>query len=544
MALLLVSFFAWVLTILAPCVLPLLPVILGASVEDSKDKWRPYIIIAALSVSIIIFSLLLKATTLFIWVDPIVWKLFSWVILILFWVITIFPNIWKNLSTKLGFMSKSNHSLGESSQKKWITWSILVGMSLWPVFSSCSPTYAVILAVILPVSFLTWLINLFAYVLWLWFVLLLIALLWQQFIKKMKWASSPNGIFKKILWIIILLVWIAIISWFDKKIETKILDSWYFDITQIEQQILDKVQIEEEISEQQLFRFWLETDTSKISIDFNWILSGWPGKDGIPSINNPKFVDIDEAKKEMDFLTDNSRWISVEVGWEAKFYPYEILVWHEIVNDTIWNKKVSVTFCPLCWSAVVYNREINWEEIEFWVSWLLFDSNLLMYDNKTESLWSQSLWESVVWSYLWTKLEYEKSNLMTLEEFKNNFPKWSVLSDDTWFSRSYWYVPYWDYDESDDLYFPVANVDFRFNKKELFYIVNDGDESIAFLLKDLREEWTWEIKIWSDIYKATYNKWIIDVKKGPEILNWYYEMWFSWVNHNVENKNVWSINEN
>ena len=196
MALLLVSFFAWVLTILAPCVLPLLPVILGAFVEDSKDKWRPYIIIAALSVSIIIFSLLLKATTLFIWVDPIVWKLFSWVILILFWVITIFPNIWKNLSTKLGFMSKSNHSLGESSQKKWITWSILVGMSLWPVFSSCSPTYAVILAVILPVSFLTWLINLFAYVLWLWFVLLLIALLWQQFIKKMKWASSPNGIFK------------------------------------------------------------------------------------------------------------------------------------------------------------------------------------------------------------------------------------------------------------------------------------------------------------------------------------------------------------
>jgi hypothetical protein len=170
----------------------------------------------------------------------------------------------------------------------------------------------------------------------------------------------------------------------------------------------------------------------------------------------------------------------------------------------------------------------------------LYDSNLLMYDNETESLWSQSLWKSVVGDYLWTQLDYIKSNLMTFEEFKNKYADWEVLSDNTWFNRNYWEVPYWNYNNNDFLYFPVWNEDLRFPKKEIFYIVNYKDESIAFLLKDLREKWNWEITIWNNVFKATFNKWIIDVVLDDEILKWYYEMWFSWVNHNIWNKNVWS----
>ncbi len=244
MTLLIISFLAWVLTILAPCVLPLLPVILWAWATDAKDKMRPYIIIISLWVSIIIFSLLLKASIIFIWVDPIIWKLFSWIILILFWVITIFPNLWKNISTKLWFSDKSNKNLWKSAEKKGIFWSIMIWLSLWPVFSSCSPIYAVLLAIILPISFLTGLLNLFAYVLWLGLILLLIALLWQKFISKMKWASLPDWNFKKILWILFLVIWFAIISGYDKVVEAKILDSGYFDVTVIEQRILDKVDID------------------------------------------------------------------------------------------------------------------------------------------------------------------------------------------------------------------------------------------------------------------------------------------------------------
>ena len=117
----------------------------------------------------------------------------------------------------------------------------MIWISLWPVFSSCSPTYAVILAVILPVSFLVWLINLFAYALWLWIILLLIALLWQKFILKLKWASSPNGIFKKVLGILFLIIWLSIIMWWDKDIESYIISKWFINTYEFEQNILDKV---------------------------------------------------------------------------------------------------------------------------------------------------------------------------------------------------------------------------------------------------------------------------------------------------------------
>ena len=243
MWLLIVSFLSGVLTILAPCVLPLLPVILGASVEDSRDKYKPYIIIAALSISIIFFSLILKASTVLIWVDPIVWKSFSWGILIGFWIITLFPNLWNNFSTKVWFAWKSNEALWKNAQKKWLFWTIMLWISLGPVFASCSPTYAVILAVILPASFAVGMINLISYVLWLAVVLLLIAKLGQRFVSKAKWASNPNGLFKKILWVLFIAVWITIISWYDKVIETAVIESGYFDVTQIEWQILDKVDV-------------------------------------------------------------------------------------------------------------------------------------------------------------------------------------------------------------------------------------------------------------------------------------------------------------
>lgn len=246
MTLLIVSFFAWILTVLAPCVLPILPIILGAWI-DNNHKSRPYIIILSLSISIIIFSLLLKATTIFIWVDIKYLTILSWWIIFIFWIFTLFPDLWKNFSTRIWFTWKSNEKLWKHWQKKWIIWSILIWFSLWPVFSSCSPTYAVILAVILPVSFLTWLLNLFAYSLWLAFVLLLIVFLEQKIVKKLKFVSDPKWWFKKVLGVLFILVWLAIIFWIDKKIETSILKSWYFWALDFEQSILDKVEIEKSI---------------------------------------------------------------------------------------------------------------------------------------------------------------------------------------------------------------------------------------------------------------------------------------------------------
>ncbi len=244
MTLLIIAFLSGVLTVLAPCVLPILPIILGASVEDDKNKYTPYIIIASLSVSILIFSLLLKASTVLIGVSPTFWKSFSGWLIIGLGIITLFPNLWKNLSTKLGFSDNSNKLLNKSSSKNGTLKYVLMGFALGPVFSSCSPTYALILAIILPAGFLIGITSLIAYILWLAAILLAIAIFGQKLVKNLKWASDPNGIFKKILWVIFIFVGIAIISGYDKKIEAAILDAGFLNTTNFEQSIIDNLELD------------------------------------------------------------------------------------------------------------------------------------------------------------------------------------------------------------------------------------------------------------------------------------------------------------
>lgn len=285
----------------------------------------------------------------------------------------------------------------------------------------------------------------------------------------------------------------------------------------------------------------LSTNTAKISIPKEEILSGWPAKDGIPAINNPKFITQEKALEISPYLWEDDLWLVLHRWDEARFYGYDVLVWHEIVNDEIAWEKVSVTFCPLCGSAIVYNRNVNGREINFWVSGKLYNSNLLMYDTHDETLWSQSLWEAVVWDQLWTKLSVVKLQLMNYREFQENFPNGTVLSNDTWYNRHYGEIPYGNYDDSHDLYFPVSGSwDIRYHPKKLFYIVSHDGQSFAFAWDELREEWTWEIQLWEDIYKATFSWGVVNVTLNSEIIPGYFEMWFSWINHNPESKNIWN----
>lgn len=291
--------------------------------------------------------------------------------------------------------------------------------------------------------------------------------------------------------------------------------------------------------DQKFMNSGLLTDTSKTSIDLNLVLGWWPSKDGIPAINNPKFYSISEAEEKLDFLNIESTGIAVEINGEAKFYPYNILVWHEIVNDSVWWKDISVTFCPLCGSAIVYDRNIDWETLRFGVSGKLYQSNLLMYDDSTESLWSQSIWKAVVWEKTWKELEYIQSNLLTFGDFKKNYTAWLILTDDTGAIRDYTQIPYWDYTENNDLYFPVENSDESFSPKEMFYIVNNKKDSLAFLLSDLRTQKQAVLTVWNDLYTASFKDGIIEVELAWELLPGYYEMWFSWATHNTWNKNIW-----
>jgi cytochrome c-type biogenesis protein len=176
MTLFIISFVAGVLTVLAPCILPLLPVVIGSSV-GARSKATPYIVIGSLAFSILIFTYILKVSTAFISIPPFVWSYISGGILFGFGLILVFPKIWESLPFVNKASTDANILMGAGHQKKSIWGDVMVGAALGPVFSSCSPTYFVILATVLPASFFLGSLYLLAYLAGLVMILVFIALL-------------------------------------------------------------------------------------------------------------------------------------------------------------------------------------------------------------------------------------------------------------------------------------------------------------------------------------------------------------------------------
>lgn len=241
MVLLIVSFVAWVLTVLAPCVLPLLPIILGSWVTSVQhNRWAPYIIIGSLSVSILLFTLLLKATTLFIEIPTAFRWYFSWTIIIIIWIFFLFPAVRQGIMHRIGVQEKSHALMARASSKTWAWKHIWVWFALWPVFSSCSPTYFFVLGTVLPASFALGMINLVAYIMWLAIILLLIAWLGQTFTQKLKWLANPQWWGPIIIGIIFIIVGVTILTGYDKIIEAHLLSrTFYEQLINFEYSLLD-----------------------------------------------------------------------------------------------------------------------------------------------------------------------------------------------------------------------------------------------------------------------------------------------------------------
>jgi len=241
MLLLFISFIAGVLTVLAPCILPILPVIVGRSITDpSPNRKRLFTVVVSLGISVIFFTLVLKATSLLINIPQDFWKWISGGIIFLFGVVMIFPNLWERLSFTNKLNVNSNKVLATGYMRNSVWGDIVIGASLGPIFSACSPTYFVILATVLPVSFFLGLIYLIVYVFGLSLSLIIIALLGERIMAKVGKISDPRGWFKKIFGIIFILVALAIISGYDKKLQISLLDAGFLDVTKIEQTLLDK----------------------------------------------------------------------------------------------------------------------------------------------------------------------------------------------------------------------------------------------------------------------------------------------------------------
>lgn len=186
-----------------------------------------------------------------------------------------------------------------------------------------------------------------------------------------------------------------------------------------------------------------KTDWTRRSIDLGELMSGGPPKDGIPAIDTPVFITTDEADA---WLENQEPVISLVLGDEARAYPLQIMTFHEIVNDNVGGRPLAVSFCPLCYSAVVFSREVDGETLEFGVSGLLRHSDLVMFDRTTESLWQQVTGDAIVGSYTGTTLERIPAQIISFEQFRESYPNGLVLSRKTGFDRPYGRNPYVGYD--------------------------------------------------------------------------------------------------
>lgn len=224
-------------------------------------------------------------------------------------------------------------------------------------------------------------------------------------------------------------------------------------------------------------------DLSNATIPKDQILSGGPGKDGIPAILEPKFIAVEEA----DFLEDADKIVGFVKDGTARAYPLRILVWHEIVNDTVAGQAIAVTYCPLCGTCMVFDREIGGLSLSFGVSGLLYQSDVLMYDHQTDSLWSQLKMECVAGELAGRGLHWLPSEEMTWKAWKGLHPDSEVLSTDTGFGRSYDRTPYGGYERSNSIMFPVPKHRDELPNKEWVVGVVVNGVAKAYPLKYLAE---------------------------------------------------------
>ncbi len=221
------------------------------------------------------------------------------------------------------------------------------------------------------------------------------------------------------------------------------------------------------------------------SIDKDKVKSGGPGIDGIPALENPNMISATEAS----YLSDNDLVIGYKVGSDIRAYPHKILDWHEIINDKIGEKKVAITYCPLTGTTIAWDRNIDGGTTTFGVSGLLFNSNLIPYDRKTGSAWSQMKLEAVNGKVIGTIIETYPTVETTWKTWKEMYPETKVVSTNTGISRNYSSFPYFiggkDYRTDPFIIFPIDTDDDRLPRKERVLGVIAGNATKAYKISDM-----------------------------------------------------------
>lgn len=271
-------------------------------------------------------------------------------------------------------------------------------------------------------------------------------------------------------------------------------------------------------------------DGTKYIIHPSKFLSGGPSKDGIPSIDNPKFIPASKA----DWLSDEEIGLGIVYKNEARFYPFRILVYHEIVNDFIQNDPILVTYCPLCFTGIGFIREIDGEAVEFGVSGKLYNSELIMYDRKTDSYWPQTLGKAVLGPSTGKTLKKIPTDTVKWGDWKKVHSDTKVLSRETGFIRNYdGSNPYGRKGDFTDinLQFPLENKDSRLGAYEIVYGIELNGKFKAYKKSDLEQKLRIEDTLGGEKIIIEFNKDLKSAKaykKSSDQIVTDTLFWFAW----------------
>jgi hypothetical protein len=244
-----------------------------------------------------------------------------------------------------------------------------------------------------------------------------------------------------------------------------------------------------------------KTNFRKRLVPLSEFQSGGPGKDGIPSIDAPRFAPASEIR----FLRPPEPLVEVVVGETVRGYPIQILIWHEIANDTIAGIPVAVTFCPLCNTAIVFDRRVRGRTLDFGVSGNLRNSDLVMYDRQTESWWQQFGGRALIGDLAGTRLRQLAARIVSWEQFKREHPRADVLTRETGVPRSYGSNPYAGYDDvSSPPFFATKNSgDARLQPKERVVFLEHGTQTAAIPHSTLERKQVVRVRLGSLTYVVT-----------------------------------------
>ena len=277
-------------------------------------------------------------------------------------------------------------------------------------------------------------------------------------------------------------------------------------------------------------------DLSNSLIDKKDIVQGGPPRDGIPSISSPNYVGASDA----DFINDNDIVLGLTIAGNAYAYPRHIMNWHEIVNDEIEDQAFVVTYCPLCGSGLAFSSYVEEQKLSFGVSGLLYNNDLIFYDNQTESLWSQIEKRSIAGKLVGEKLEQLYLEHTTWSVWRDKHPNSKVLSEDQGFKRNYRHDPYTGYDTSSQVFFKtLRQTPNEYHTKEKVLGVEVGELSKAYPFSELRanglanfEDTLGDMKyrvVWNaDAQSATIES------LGNQVITPTVAFWFAWYNFHPE----------